>query len=167
MKRSFGWSAPYETSHDLHHIVKERVAEGAALLPSGVAVETHPMFGNPGREVVELARKVGADLIVLGRVEHSALDRLFLGSTVDKVVRLATAPCLIAAAPERAKRVLVAVDDSPAGDTALRAALGLTAATGAELRCVHVVEAPPPGITPADAADLDEYVLPRIGRRSS
>jgi nucleotide-binding universal stress UspA family protein len=153
----FGWSAPYETSYDLQRIVKERTAEGAALLPSGVAVETRAAFGNPGRELVEYARKIDADLIVLGRVEHSALDRFFLGSAADKVVRLATAPCLIAAAPDCATRVLVAVDDSPAGDAALRAALTLTTSTGAELRCVHVVEAPPPGLTPADAADLDAW----------
>lgn len=153
----FGWSAPYETSKDLNRLVRERAAEGAALVAEGVTVETHAAFGNPGREIVALAEKVGAGLIVLGRVVHSTIDRILLGSVADKVVRLAPVPCLMAGAAECAGRVLVALDDSPAGEATLKAAVRLAAATGAEVACLHVVEAPPPGATPNDAADMDGW----------
>jgi nucleotide-binding universal stress UspA family protein len=153
----FGWSAPYETSQDLGKLVHERADEGAALVPDGIAAEAHAAFGNPGREIVAVAEKVNAGLIVVGRVVHSTLDRILLGSTADKVVRLAPVPVLMAAAEDCAQRVLVALDDSPAGEAALRAAVRLAADTGAEVACVHVVEAPPPGLTPGEAADMDGW----------
>lgn len=91
------------------------------------------VFGAPYREIVELARRVKADLIVVGASEGGALHRAFLGSTADRVVRKAPCPVLVvrreAALPP--SRVLIPVDFSPVSANALRYGLSFLKETGA------------------------------------
>jgi nucleotide-binding universal stress UspA family protein len=51
--------------------------------------------GRAAREIVELARDVGAGLIVMSRHGHSGIDRLFLGSVTERVTRSTTVPILV------------------------------------------------------------------------
>ena len=48
-------------------------------------------IGDPAEMLVETARELGADLVVVGRHNHGALKRLVLGSVSASVVR--QAPC--------------------------------------------------------------------------
>ena len=72
-----------------------------------VEVEMHVRWSAmPGRAIVEAARELGADLIVLGAVPQVLGRRTFLGNTVEYV--LASAPCPVAlfvpAVPRAASR---------------------------------------------------------------
>ena len=50
--------------------------------------------GDPAESILESARKVDADLLVLGTHGRSGLSRVFLGSVAEKVTRRATIPVL-------------------------------------------------------------------------
>lgn len=62
---------------------------------AGVTCRTEVVFGGPADEVVELARKHGAESIVLGRTGTSALERLMFGSKANKIIQLADVPITI------------------------------------------------------------------------
>lgn len=51
--------------------------------------------GRAGQEIVKQAKKVGADLIVLGTHGRRGLKRLALGSDAEEVVRNSTVPVLL------------------------------------------------------------------------
>jgi nucleotide-binding universal stress UspA family protein len=51
--------------------------------------------GQPHTEIVEAARELGADLIVLSTHGHTGLTHALLGSTAEKVVRHAPCPVLV------------------------------------------------------------------------
>jgi len=142
---STAWAVPYEPLGPTQDAVRQRAHEGAALVQEAVDAVPHALFGAPAVEIVRLAKETGAMLIVLGRSPRSALERFLLGATADRILRLSPVPCLVAASPQVAARVLVAVDDSQHGARALRTALRHAAATGAEVRCVHVVPSPHQG----------------------
>lgn len=47
----------------------------------------HARIGKPAEEILNLAREVGADLIVVGTKGLTGVERLVLGSVAEKVVR--------------------------------------------------------------------------------
>lgn len=62
---------------------------------AGVAsrVEQVTLVGNPGKEIVELATNLAADLIVVGTRGHSVEHELYLGSVSSAVAH--RAPCSV------------------------------------------------------------------------
>ncbi|OFW16734.1 MAG: hypothetical protein A3F69_01110 [Acidobacteria bacterium RIFCSPLOWO2_12_FULL_66_10] len=60
-------------------------------------------IGKPGREIVRLAAKQGADLIVMGTHGMGAAGRLFFGSVTDYVLRHTPVP-LLAVPPAASRR---------------------------------------------------------------
>jgi nucleotide-binding universal stress UspA family protein len=61
----------------------------------GVAAQPIVRIGPAAATIVEEAREVGANLIVLGASVRAGLPRAFLGSVADEVVRLAPCPVLL------------------------------------------------------------------------
>lgn len=72
---------------------RERLAAVAATVPDR-PVTTSVSFGRPYVELLDAARRHGADLIVLGVRGRGAVDLGFFGSTANHVVRSATCPVL-------------------------------------------------------------------------
>ena len=62
---------------------------------SAVRVAMHTRAGRADREIAQLASDVGADLIVVGTQGKKGLERLFLGSVAESLVR--HAPCAVLA----------------------------------------------------------------------
>ena len=60
----------------------------------GVTVETHLTEGANAQAIVEVARKIGADLIVMGTRGLSGLKHVMLGSVAERTVRLAPCPVM-------------------------------------------------------------------------
>ena len=74
----------------------KRLAElEARLQAEEIPVETLQLNGPPIRMIVEQARKVGADYIVMGSHGHTALYDLLVGSTTHGVLMRATCPVVI------------------------------------------------------------------------
>jgi nucleotide-binding universal stress UspA family protein len=69
----------------------------AAQLPAALSRVIIVSFGNPAREITEVARRIGADLIVMGTHGRTMMARFFQGSIAEKV--LADAPCPVLALP--------------------------------------------------------------------
>jgi nucleotide-binding universal stress UspA family protein len=64
--------------------VREQVPGVTAMLRSGA----------PWQQTLEVAREIGADLIVMGTHGRSGLAHAFLGSVAEKVVRMSPIPVL-------------------------------------------------------------------------
>jgi nucleotide-binding universal stress UspA family protein len=60
-----------------------------------VQLKTHVVAGHPVRDIVDLARDLKADLLVVGASGHSALYDRMIGSRADRIVHLAPCPVLV------------------------------------------------------------------------
>ena len=59
----------------------------------GVPTLARVVTGAPHREIVETAKREGAAFIVMGTYGRGALERFFLGSVADRIIR--AAPCAV------------------------------------------------------------------------
>jgi nucleotide-binding universal stress UspA family protein len=60
-----------------------------------VDAETIVLEGHPSNEIIEFAQKNGIDVIVMGTLGKSGLDRFLLGSVAEKVTRNSSVPVLV------------------------------------------------------------------------
>jgi nucleotide-binding universal stress UspA family protein len=65
-------------------------------VPTFCPENCHIRGGRPYEQIINLAREINADLIVLSTRGHSGLKHLLLGSTAERVVRNAPCPVLVA-----------------------------------------------------------------------
>ncbi len=75
---------------DAHLLEWKKLAEGWGAQP----VRTAKGIGEPALEVVELAREMGADLVVVGTHGRTGLRHALLGSVAERVVRRSGCPVL-------------------------------------------------------------------------
>ncbi len=66
-------------------------------IPEDVCVETITLRGDPGKELLDLARASRAELVVVGSHGHGFVERMLLGSVASKVIRGAC--CSVLAVP--------------------------------------------------------------------
>ncbi len=66
---------------------------------AGVKVSTQMVQGKAVEEVVDVAKRLHSDLIVIGSHGRKGLDRLLVGSVAEGVLREANAPTLVVHAP--------------------------------------------------------------------
>lgn len=127
------------------------------------------------------AEQHNIDLIVMGTHGRRGLDRVFIGSVAEEIVR--TAPCPVftigleaLAAPEQTvRRILVPIDFSEYGGPALAYARELAAVYNARLDLLHVVEEPGLSsaygtpvrfsLTPAEMQKNSRQALHAIGKQ--
>jgi nucleotide-binding universal stress UspA family protein len=113
----------------LHELMDEQVRRtGLSALPGFSRQRLQLVVGAPHREIVDLARRVHADLVVVGAAESHGI----LGSTADRVIRKASCPVLAirSAAAFPPTRVEIPVDLSPLSAHAFRQSLDLLAQIG-------------------------------------
>ncbi|HET6203037.1 MAG TPA: universal stress protein [Planctomycetota bacterium] len=84
--------------HEKERAQKKLSAVLDALARSGIRATARLDEGSPAGKIVGLARRTGADLVVLGTRGLGGAGRFFLGSVSREVVR--TAPCPVAVVPE-------------------------------------------------------------------
>lgn len=115
-------------------------------------VETAVRQGTASATVLELAKELPADLIVMGTHGRSGFDRLMLGSVTERLLRRAPCPVLtvpkqvpdaVPTGPVMFHRILCAVDFSPSSLAALGYAASLARETGAALTLMHIIELAP------------------------
>ena len=68
--------------------------EVRAAQKRGVATTAEIRWGRPSDSIVDTAHRQKASMIVLGTHGRSALEKLLLGSTAERVLRIATLPVL-------------------------------------------------------------------------
>lgn len=84
---------------------------GAQHVDTRVHFYVYARIGRASEEILQLAREVGADLIVVGSHDVRGLERLFVGSTSEKVMRDAGCSVEIARAKQYAEVELVPVEE--------------------------------------------------------
>ncbi|MFK7818719.1 MAG: universal stress protein [Planctomycetaceae bacterium] len=57
-------------------------------------------IGNPAQILVDYAKEIEADMIVMGTHGHGAIRHMLLGSVAERVVRMAPCPVLTVRCPE-------------------------------------------------------------------
>jgi nucleotide-binding universal stress UspA family protein len=88
-----------------------KVARRQATVP----VAGHFAEGDPAYQIVQMARSLNADLVVVGTGDHGGLERFLVGSVAEKVSRHAPCPVLIVRQKQR-PYIRVASHDSPGDD---------------------------------------------------
>lgn len=99
--------------------------------------------GTPYIEILDFAKEGDFGLIILGAKGHSNFERLFLGSTGEKVARYSDLPVLTVHAKPGGlpiKRILVPVDFSPLSHAILPTVAAIAKTFQAEIDLLHIVE---------------------------
>ena len=136
----------------------------AAVSPE-VATVAELVDGDPMQQILEKAKTLPADLIVVGTHGRSGFERLILGSVAEKVLLKATCPVLTVpplatgvTSPPVFKQILCAVDFSDSSERGLQYALDLAQEADARLVVVHVLELQPEADLPQlPVVHLREY----------
>jgi nucleotide-binding universal stress UspA family protein len=142
-----GHLAP-ETIRQLERFYRDTFADRPVPIP-------HPRFaslvGNPALEILSLAVRSHADLIVMSSRGESGDRKMFFGSTAERVLRETTVPVLVTPpdgigpadlddTPKLVHRLLVPVDLSAASDRQARVAKAIAEALAVPILLLHVVE---------------------------
>jgi nucleotide-binding universal stress UspA family protein len=99
MSTEGGWEAMYEVlKTEGKKAVSAVKSKGEA---SGVEVREVVLEGHPINEIIEFAEKNNADLVVMGTLGKTGLDRFLLGSVAEKVVRGSKVPVMVVRSGEK------------------------------------------------------------------
>ncbi len=139
-----------------------RVSEEVGrVLGTTTAAEVLVAAGRPHQVVLEQASAIGADLLVLGTHGRTGFERLFLGSTTEKVLQTATCPVLTVppgaseAGPIRLARILCPTDFSASARRARDVAIDIACQSGGTVTLLHALEY-------VDAEGLPPYADPTV-----
>lgn len=119
----------------------------------GVETTFALLDGDPPRELAEHARLRHVGLIVMTTHGHSGVQRFWLGSAADRLLRRVNVPVLLLRSgtephPTEFRHLLVALDGSSEGEKVLEPAIGLgSLCRSSQITLVQVVEPPIPLIT--------------------
>ena len=142
----------------------DRVRDRAA---SGMTASTAILHGQPAAALAEEARASGAAWIVMTTHGRGGLERAWLGSVADELVRVSPVPLLLVrpqagAAPARLQTILVPLDGSPLAEGILEHAVRLAGGhAGCELVLLEVLTDEEGGNRREEA----ERYLEGVGRR--
>ena len=125
---------------EIRKVVEEKLREWVRLFPKEIPVRVAIEMGKPHLEIVEIAKKHGADLILMGTHGRGS-NNYFLGSNSERVVRLSPCPVITvrqARKKETVKKILFPVDYSDLCKLVCPQVISLAREFGAELHFLHV-----------------------------
>ena len=93
---------PFDMSEILIKVQASLEAEVQRVELAGIPVEGQTISGRAAPEIVAHAKKVGADLIVMGTHGRSGFQHALLGSVAERVVHHSPCPVLVVPAPRPA-----------------------------------------------------------------
>lgn len=93
--RSFGTVSAFPNlREEIHKRGAEELAELTASLGTDVKIATELRDGASHHAIIDCAKDIAADMIVIGTHGHTGIKHMLLGSTAEKVVRSAECPVL-------------------------------------------------------------------------
>jgi nucleotide-binding universal stress UspA family protein len=128
----------------------------------GTVSEVHLIEGRPADAILDLAERIGADLIVVGSRGLGAVKRLLVGSVSLGVVHHADRPVLVVRGRSwPPSRVVIGEDLSEDARSAARLGASLGKLLGSETVLVHAYEGMPPHpeTLPRDDRELYEVMV--------
>jgi nucleotide-binding universal stress UspA family protein len=118
----------------------------AQVAAAGLECETHLVASPPTSGIIDTARSVNADLIVMGTRGNSGFQHALLGSVAERTIRLAPCPVLTvksdATPAAKFARVLAPVDFSKQGEAALALAVEIAREHHGTLHLLHAYDLP-------------------------
>jgi len=138
------------------------LAEQMDSMPELRGVECRPMVvtGNPFDGILRVAADSRADLIVMGRHRKQLLLDIFVGTTIERVIRKGSVPVLMVnnEAQLKYQNIVAPVDMSEASANALRTALTAGVITDGGATLLHAFWVLRKGQMFEDKASIDSYV---------
>jgi len=126
----------------------DNLDEIAAQLPHDQVDVEMVAGGKPGNVIASMTAEHPGTLLCMSAMRRDEFDRIILGSVSSEMLRSSTTPVLFAGAgyvasrePERYERLVVCLDGSSRGDTALRIAATWARMLGLHVELVRVVTA--------------------------
>jgi nucleotide-binding universal stress UspA family protein len=96
----YGIAIPLSYSTEIRDAASQQLAAWQEEhIPAGVSVDVSIVSEVPSEAIVGTAKKVGADLIVMGTRGLSGFKHVMLGSVAERTVRLAPCPVMTVHAP--------------------------------------------------------------------
>ena len=142
--RVFGFGPPLVLTDDEVNDARAQVL--ACFGAAGADVDVLIDSGRPAQQILERAKSLPADVVVIGTHGASGFEHLILGSVTEKVLRRATCPVLTVPPLARTtatlpfRRILCPLDFSESSLAALDFALSIAQQSDAELTLLHVIE---------------------------
>jgi len=155
---AFPFGVEFADYHDAYsEELRRKVATQAHAADAGDA-PVHLRSGLAAPLITELADELEPCLIVVGAHPRPAVARFLVGSTAERVMRMAHCPVLVATAARREpfQRILVAIDLSRQSLRVLEIAAAIAQADGAELRALYVHDRAPPMLLESALFDESE-----------
>ena len=169
-------------SYDVSNVIKGELAKRlrsmtikakkqleAIKKSTGISFEIVVKEGTASKKIIEVAEEKNVDLIVIGRRGLSVIEKLFIGSVANQVLRNSRVPVLVTKKKEgkpRFDKILVPTDFSAREeverDYAWRLATGLAAS---QITLLHVLELHDYEFTPRVLDDMFNSVMKRFKQR--
>jgi len=124
--------------------------------------------GNAAKKIIETAEEENADLIVLGRRGLSAIEKLFIGSVANQILRNSPVPLLLTkkkTGKPRFKKILVPTDFSEQEEMERDFAWKLAKGFDSALTLLHVLELHDYEFTPRALEEMFDAVEKRFKKR--
>lgn len=128
------------------------------------------MEGTASKIIIDSAEKEGVDLIVIGRRGMSAVEKLFIGSVANQILRTSPVPILLTkkkTGTPQFKKIIVPTDFSEREEIERDLAWDLAKGFGSELTLLHVLELHDFDFSPRVLEELMESLLGRLKRRKT
>jgi nucleotide-binding universal stress UspA family protein len=124
--------------------------------------------GSPSKKIIETAEEEKVDLIVIGKRGLSAVEKLFIGSVANQVLRHSPVPVLITKKCIKrpgVRKILVPTDFSPQEETERDFAWKLAKAFDADLTLLHVLELHDYEFSPRVLDEMFDALLRKLRKR--
>jgi len=155
------------TLHKSFGEAEDQAGTQASFIEAGVVTKSFTVEGHDAAQtLLHLAQQHHADLIVAGTQSKTGVERLFLGSTAERLIRTADCPVLTIGpsvvwpleGPMSFRTIVYATDFSVQAAKAARYALAFAAQHGARLCCCYVEnsESEVPALEADATADFTE-----------
>jgi nucleotide-binding universal stress UspA family protein len=147
---------------EAERLLSEQVDSMPELL--GIKASIMVVAGDPFDGILRAAAEIQADLIVMGSHRKQLLLDIFIGTTIERVIRKGSFPVLMVNhdAQRRYERVVAPVDMSDASANALRAALSTRLISDKGATLLHALDAVAVRgqmfVAGSDQASIDSHV---------
>lgn len=124
--------------------------------------------GNAAKKIIEIAEKEKVDLIVMGRRGLSAIEKLFIGSVANQVLRNSPVPLLLTKSKRgkpRFKKILVPTDFSEQEEKERDYAWRLAKGFDSDITLLHVFELHDYEFSPQALGEMFETVMKKLKQR--
>ena len=150
--------------------LKKEAAERLQSIQTAKEISFTPLVveGNAAKKIIEVAEAQKVDLIVMGKKGLSALEKLFIGSIANQVLRNSPAPLLLTKKKSDKpsfKKILVPTDFSDFEEIERDFAWKLAQGFDSELMFLHVLELHDYEFSPRVLDEMLDSVLQKIKSR--